>query len=398
MTQSLNVKGSSFRMGLFLSGWLDPGAPSAKALIDTLLGRVVAAEQAGFTSVWVGQHLLGDPWPVLDTSVFLGRISGATETLEIGGVYLLPLSHPIRLAESLMSLDNISGGRFNLCAALGWAPREFAAIGIPIRERVKRFEEIITVIRHLWSSAEPLNFNGKYYSFDRVNMVSRSERPGGIPIWIGASSEVGVRRAAQLGDAWLGSSHTPFEDLASFSKCFDTTLATEGRVVQRRPLLRHCIVAATDELATQRFVNAFEAYYRALGDWGIFKEVVGERHSIDSSACRLPPGRAVVGSPETVIRQIAEYQRLGFNEIVFQVGLPGTPERFVHESLELLGYEVLPRLVDTQTAPAMSGLVTREDSNGPCQKPFDGTPNPTSPADTAFATCPVPRLGTSPKA
>ncbi|WP_143548858.1 LLM class flavin-dependent oxidoreductase [Rhodococcus sp. ACS1] len=358
-TAAFNLEGPAFRMGLFLSGWLDPGAPSTKALTDTLLGRIVAAEQAGFMSVWVGQHLLGDPWPVLDTSVFLGRISGATETLEIGGVYLLPLAHPIRLAESLMSLDNISGGRLNLCAALGWAPREFAAIGVPIRERAKRFEEIITVMRHLWSSDQPLNFNGKYYSFDQVKMVSQSERPGGIPIWIGASSLVGVRRAAQLGDAWLGSSHTPIEDLASFSARFDEALAAEGRVIQRRPLLRHCMVAETDELATERFVNAFEAYYRALGDWGIFKEVVGERHSIQNSDSPLPPGRAIVGSPETVMKQIAEYQRLGFNEIIFQVGLPGTPEPFVHESLELLGHQVLPRLLDKQMAPVVGGLSTR---------------------------------------
>ena len=333
-----------FKMGLFLSGWIDPSAPRTKDLFDVLLARIAVAEKQGMSSVWVGQHFLAQPWPVLDTSVFLGRISGVTASMDIGGVYLLPLANPILLAESLMSLDNLSGGRFVLCGALGWAPREFAAIGVPIAERAKRFEEIVAVLRRLWTSEDAFDFTGDFYQYQSVKMVARAQRPGGIPISMGASSQAGVRRAALLGDAWLGSSHTPFEDLERFARCFDEAVATSGRLMSRRPLLRHCMVADTDELATQRFAQAFESYYRALGDWGIFKEVVGDSHSIENSNSVLPPGRAIVGSPHSVISQITEYRRLGFNEIIFQVGLPGTPESFVYESLELLGREVAPAL------------------------------------------------------
>jgi alkanesulfonate monooxygenase SsuD/methylene tetrahydromethanopterin reductase-like flavin-dependent oxidoreductase (luciferase family) len=332
----------NFRIGLFLSGWMDPGAPNTREYVDQALGRISLAEQCGFSSVWVGQHILGDPWPVLDTSVWLGRIAGETETMDIGGVYVLPLTHPVQLAESLISLDNISGGRLRVCAALGWAPREFAALGVPKSQRRTRFEECLEILRLLWENDEQVSFSGRHFQLDEVRMVSRPQREGGIPVWLGASSEVAVSRAARIGDGWLGSSHTPLADLAKLASTYEEACRTTGRVPSRRPLLRHCMVAETDELAQQRFTEAFQAYYRALGDWGIFREVVGDAHSVERSDLALPPGRAIVGSPETVIAQIKEYQDLGFNEIITQTGLPGTPEDYVRESIELLGEVVLP--------------------------------------------------------
>ena len=340
------------KMGLFLSGWLDPSAPSPSAVIGTLVDRVPVAEAAGFSSIWVGQHILAEPWPVLDTSVYLSRLAAATSTLELGGVYLLPLEHPVRLAESLVGLDNVSGGRFLLCAALGWAPREFDALGVPIQQRVGRFEETLDIMRRLWSGDQPFEFNGRYFSYSALHMAARPERPGSIPVWIAGSSPAGVRRAARLGDSWLGSSHTPFESLQVLAAEYERAAAGTGRAQPRRPLLRHCMVAPTDQLAEERFTEAYNAYYRSLGNWGIFREVVGEKHATGAPGDEVPPGRVVLGSPATVIGQLQQYMRLGFNEFIFQVGVPGTPEAAVLDSVQLLGREVLPRLRGLVSAQA----------------------------------------------
>lgn len=329
------------RMGAFLSGWVDPSMKPSQ-YIDRLLDRVPAVREAGFSSVWVGQHLLGHPWPVLDTSVYLGRMSALIGDMEMGGVYLLPLAHPVRLAESLVTLDNISGGKFIAAPALGWRPAEFEAIGVQVSERVGRFSEVLQIMRKLWYSQEPVSFEGKYYTIKDVQMTAKPERPGGIPIWIGASSVPAVKRAAKFGDTWLGSSHSPFVTLQELSAAYTDELKALGKSPVRRPLLRHCMVAETDKLAEERFTEAFTAYYKALGTWGIFKEVVGEQHA--SGDGELPPGRAIVGSPATCISQLKRYMELGFNEFIFQVGLPGTPEPYVRESMHLLGKEVMPHL------------------------------------------------------
>lgn len=338
---------NTVRMGVFLSGWIDPTVKPS-TYIDKLLDRVPAARAAGMSSVWVGQHLLGHPWPVLDTSVYLGRLAGVIGDMEMGGVYLLPLAHPIRLAESLVSLDNISGGRFTVCPALGWRPAEFEAIGVPITERAARFTEVLQIMRLLWSSSEPVSFDGRFYKLNNVQMVAKPERPGGIPVWIGASSVPAVKRAAKFGDSWLGSSHSPFVTLQELSAAYAQELAVHGKVPARRPLLRHCMVADTDAAAQERFTEAFTAYYKALGTWGIFKEVIGEQHA--SGDGELPPGRAIVGSPKTAIAQLKRYMELGFNEFIFQVGLPGTPEPYVRESMEMLGKEVMPYLQGAQVS------------------------------------------------
>jgi alkanesulfonate monooxygenase SsuD/methylene tetrahydromethanopterin reductase-like flavin-dependent oxidoreductase (luciferase family) len=343
------------KMGLFLSGWLDPSAPAPSVTVRTLLERLPVAEAAGFSSIWVGQHILAEPWPVLDTSVYLSRIAAATSTMEIGGVYLLPLAHPVRLAESLVSLDNVSGGRFLLCAALGWAPREFDALGVPVQQRVGRFEETLEIIRRLWSADQPFEFHGRYFSYSGLRMTARPQRPGGIPVWIGGSSSPGVRRAARLGDSWLGSSHTPFESLRELAAEYERTAEATGRAQPRRPLLRHCMVAPTDHLAAERFTEAYNAYYRSLGSWGIFREVVGEKHATGAPGDEVPPGRVVLGSPATVIGQLRQYLRLGFNEFIFQVGVPGTPEAAVLDSIRLLGTEVLPYLQGQSHPSSVAG-------------------------------------------
>lgn len=330
------------RMGVFLSGWIDPSVPRPSTYIATLFDRIPAAKAAGMSSVWVGQHLLGHPWPVMDTSVYLGRLAAEIGNMEMGGVYLLPLAHPIRLAESLVTLDNISGGKFIVAPALGWRPAEFEAIGVPINERVARFTESLKIMKMLWNSDEPVSYEGRFYKLDKVRMVAKPERPGGIPVWIGASSVPAVQRAARFGDSWLGSSHSPFVTLQQLSGAYSAELAVQGKIPKRRPLLRHCMVAQTDKQAEERFTEAFTAYYKALGNWGIFKEVIGEQHA--SGDGELPPGRAIVGSPKTAIAQLKRYMELGFNEFIFQVGLPGTPEPYLQESMEMLGKEVLPYL------------------------------------------------------
>lgn len=332
---------AKIRVGAFISGWMDPSVKPS-TYFDGLLKRVAAAQRAGMSSVWVGEHLLGHPWPVLDTSVYAARLAGATGDMEIGAVYLLPLHQPVRLAEALVTLDNISGGRLVVCGTLGWRPVEYEAVGVPIKERVGRFSEVLAIMRMLWDADGPVNFDGRFYQLKNAHMVAKPERPGGIPVWLGASSLPAVKRAAKLGDSWLGSSHTPFDTLKELATAYSEELIVHGKKPQRRPLLRTCMVAPTDQMAEERFRDAFNAYYKIQAEWGIVKSVIGEENA--GAQGEVTAGHAVVGSPETAVAQLKRYMELGFNEFIFQVGLPGTPEPFVLESMELLGKEVLPCL------------------------------------------------------
>ncbi|MDQ2636781.1 MAG: TIGR03619 family F420-dependent LLM class oxidoreductase [Actinomycetota bacterium] len=195
---------------------------------DQLVGFAQEAESAGCDSVWVPEHLI---WPdtirskypyrddgappvpsavnLYDPWVLLGSVASKTTTIKLGTcVYVLPLRDPLVTARAVATLDILSGGRVILGAGLGWMAEEFEAAGINFRTRGARCDEIVPVLRSLWSN-EITSANGKYVRLPPVHFNPKPPRGAGLPIVFGGESEHALRRAARLGNGWLGTWHTP---------------------------------------------------------------------------------------------------------------------------------------------------------------------------------------------
>src|SRR5438128_3197785 len=114
---------------------------------------------------------------------------------------LLPFTHPVRLAEDLTVLDNLSDGRMMVGAGMGYVPSEFAAMGIPRRERRQRMEETLAILRLAFTEDE-FDFSGAHFQLERVRVRPRPVQPGGPPLWVAAMGEPGATRAARY-DAHL---------------------------------------------------------------------------------------------------------------------------------------------------------------------------------------------------
>ena len=131
-----------------------------------------SAEQAGFESVWTGEHLvLIDPqqppspvppeFPMLDTVASLAFAAALTTRMQLGsGIILLAQRNPVVMAKELASIDVLSGGRLLFCVGVGYVEREFDVIGVPYRERGARVSEHIEAIRTLWTQEQP-EFKGR---------------------------------------------------------------------------------------------------------------------------------------------------------------------------------------------------------------------------------------------
>jgi probable F420-dependent oxidoreductase len=147
------------------------------------------------------------PWP--DPFVTCAAMLTATTTLQVStAVYILPLRNPFEVAKSVGTLSILSGGRFSLGAGLGWMREEFAACGQEFGNRGKRFDEMCEVLRTLWKGGM-VEHHGVHYDFDRLQM---SPAPAAtIPIWVGGASDAALRRAARVGDGWIGSGNAPDE-------------------------------------------------------------------------------------------------------------------------------------------------------------------------------------------
>ena len=163
------------------------------------LEQAVLAEGLGFEHVWFTEHHFLEDGYLPAFQPLAGAIAALTSRIRISNdIALLPLYHPIRLAEELAVLDQLSNGRIELGIGMGYVPAEFRAFGVPLRNRVSMTEEAIDILRLAWGP-EPFSYHGKRYQLDNVDVHPKPVQPGGPPLWIAAMSEAGARRAARFG-------------------------------------------------------------------------------------------------------------------------------------------------------------------------------------------------------
>lgn len=192
--------------GINMGACLDP---------RTAIRVAVAAEAAGFDSVWTAEHVVlpeprtpESPIPasvaLLDPAVALAHIAGHTTTIRLAtGIIILPQRNPVVLAKELASLDVLSGGRLIFGLGAGYIPKEFAACGIPFAERGARTDEAIAVLRDLWTAKKP-GFEGRFFRYAEIDAHPRPVQRPHPPIVVGGMSAPAFRRAVAHGNGWYG--------------------------------------------------------------------------------------------------------------------------------------------------------------------------------------------------
>jgi probable F420-dependent oxidoreductase len=182
---------------------------------ETATAVARAAEDAGFDSVWTGEHVvLPDPQvppspsapdnPMLDPAVALSFIAARTERIRLGtGIIILPQRNPLVLAKELASLDVLSGGRLIFGLGVGYLQPEFDALGVAFAERGPRATEYVEAIRALWTQPNP-EYKGQFVQFGGIQAQPRPVQKPHPPIIMGANSPPAFRRTVRLGNGWFG--------------------------------------------------------------------------------------------------------------------------------------------------------------------------------------------------
>src|SRR6266850_7340631 len=188
-----------------------------KASAEAIRRAAIQAEQLGFADVWVSEHIIVPKdrmYPpsatFWDPVLTLTWAAAYTNRVGLGtSVLVLPMRHPLPLAKELATLQNLSEGRLILGAGVGWMAAEFAALGVPFRERGRRMDEGIAMMIAVWGE-DPVSFRARHIPavIEDMRMLPQPVKP--IPIWIGGSSEAALARALRL-DGWHGSRLAPEE-------------------------------------------------------------------------------------------------------------------------------------------------------------------------------------------
>ncbi len=258
---------------------------------DIIRSAAVRAEQLGYDSVWVSDHVVvpnanvvnfGET--VFDPLVTLAVLAGATSRVRLGTTVLIaPYRNAVVTAKMISSLDALSGGRFIFGVGAGWVAAESAALGVPFAERGAMTDEYLEAMRELWTKQSP-SFSGRYTQFSGLTFEPKPLQKPHPPIWVGGHSRAALRRAAQFGAAWHPINRSP-EELRAGRAELARLCEARGRAVPPPLTLRNDV------------------------------RIVGPGQSAPAST---HGGRVLAGEPAALVDQIAELADCGVGHLVLE--------------------------------------------------------------------------------
>lgn len=309
------------------------------------LEQIKAVEELGFDSVWVTEHHFTDDGYLPSVLTAAAAIAAVTRRIQIGtSVLLLPLMHPLRVAEDAAVVDVISNGRFIFGAGLGYKVDEFATFGINRRHRPSLMDESLEIISRAWTD-ERFSFEGRHFHLENLSVTPKPVQKPRPPIWLAGRAEAPMRRAARLGDGVIA---VASNDLIRRYREF---VAEEGKDPDAATVavLRSVIISDDPK---QTWDEVKDHVHWRSGHYGEWYGTAGDLPQDVAWLERLRSGdgdpmgemRALIKDPDTVAREMAELDQLGVDHVIFFATFPGYPLSKTMQTWEAFAGKVMPRL------------------------------------------------------
>ena len=276
------------------------------------------AEALGYESLWTQEAIIGAV-PALEPVVLLSYLAAITERVRLGtSVIVAPARNPVQLAKSLGSLDHMSAGRLIVGLGLGGRPDDLPHFGIAPDKRVRRFTEILDVMKALWTEPEA-HFQGEFWQLDGVKMEPKPVQKPHPPIWLGARHNNALRRAVRHADGWMGAGSSDTVSFVAGSGQVRMYLEESGRDPGSFAVSKRVYIAVDDD------------EQRAEGR---LREWFGKRYGSADMASQV----AVWGSAARCTEQLAKITEAGAELVLLNPAFDDL------EHLEVLAQEVIPNL------------------------------------------------------
>ena len=309
--------------------------------IDQLVRYTHAARDLGYDSLFGMHHYLSSLATVQPLPL-LARLVPESGSLRLGTGIYLAYEHPVQLAETFATLDQLSGGRLILGLGAGYRQNEFDAMGMDRHTRVSRMFEGVELLKALWRGEE-VQFRGRYYTVEGERCsILPAQRPR-PPIWLGANGEKGVRRVARAADAWIAPPNVKTRWVKGHLEYFKDELEQQGIDLAGReyPLLRELYIGDSDASAAAEVSDYLRDEY---AEYSVYGEEVEYWRTMFGE---LLEKAFLIGSAETVAAKLADFAEAGFNHFIFRVSWKGMPFEQSLQTVERLAKEVAPRLQAT---------------------------------------------------
>jgi alkanesulfonate monooxygenase SsuD/methylene tetrahydromethanopterin reductase-like flavin-dependent oxidoreductase (luciferase family) len=345
-------------VGLFFLMQRDE-AWTESAVYDSALQQMLAAEPLGYHSLWFAEHHFNDYGLCPAPPVLASFVAARTATIRLGmGVSLLPLHHPVDLAEQLSVLDVVSGGRLDVGIGRGGTLQDYQTFRSDRADSRARVEEGIALLRECWRG-EPFDFAGRFHTAQRLHVRPRPVQRPHPPIFVATNSEDSVLSAARLGLPTLSSFFVPVDELCRRHARYRETALASGRSVaevddlQKRSWVMRVVHVAPDRDEAIRATEApFMGYQRRMsvlrsdGTGGSIPD------SFDRSLLRLrsfrdylDDGWLMLGAPDEIRDALRAFvDTTGYQRILLVMALPGLDTSLALRSMRLFADHVAPTL------------------------------------------------------
>jgi alkanesulfonate monooxygenase SsuD/methylene tetrahydromethanopterin reductase-like flavin-dependent oxidoreductase (luciferase family) len=328
---------------------------SANQFVADITDEALYADQLGMHSAWIGEHHFNSLGVLSCPDLVLSYIAARTRHIRLApAVTVLPLHHPIRVAEQWATIDLLSNGRVDFAAGRGYDRREYKPFRVDFDDNQSIFEEGLELVRRLWEAEDRISYRGKHYAFDDVRITPKPvQRP--IPTYVGSFSKPSIELAARLG---CGLIVAPFAAAMSFgglqqvADLYHEACAKHGTKPGR--LMCSYFTHFADNAEQEAAQRARQIrYYRECvipafpGDpktappsYRYFVGMVERLHKVKPED--LTENSVLLGSPQRIVDTLRKVEAAGFSEVIlyFNVGLK--PHAQVKEEMDRFMREVAP--------------------------------------------------------
>jgi len=336
------------RYGVIFSCQDPEGSPIGHpAVYESALACAVAAEEQGYDWINVTEHHVAADGYLPALFVLLAAMAARTERIRLStGMLILTLHNPLRIAEEAAVLDIISGGRLTLGVAAGYREVEFHAMQVDYRTRGKRFVESLELMRLAWAG-EPFTFSGDIFQLPELVVRPVPIQRPGIPLWLGGTTEVALRRAVGHGAPVFPGATDEIavvaQRMASYDRLREEIAPTHPVGPRELVLPRLAVVADTTEEARRRALPGIRAMLQTYQSWGLpvdFTQMLSNWELLDDLV--------IAGDPDHCRACMERYASLGLTDLLLQFAMPTLEPAVIAESQARFMAEVATPAAEVQ--------------------------------------------------
>ena len=328
---------------------------SANQFVADITAEALYADELGMHSAWIGEHHFNSLGVLSCPDLVLSYIAGRTTNIRLApAVTVLPIHHPIRVAEQWASLDLLSDGRVDFAAGRGYDRREYAPFHVDFEDNISIFEEGLELVRRLWTEEGRVTHKGKHYDFEGVRITPKPvQRP--IPTYVASFSQPSIELAGRLG---CGLIVAPFAAAMSFGGLqqvadrYQETSAKYGNTAGRMMCSYFIHFADNEEQQSQQRARMIRYYNECVipavpndpentpPSYRYFNDMVDKLSKVRPEDLR--ENSVLIGSSQSIMDTLKKVEEVGIKEVILYFNVGQKPHEQVKEEMARFMEEVAP--------------------------------------------------------